>query len=79
MSSIQNWEADSPSTWWTHKIFISERITDRQEEIPLRRNMKSAWSTVCLWGLGPEVMAPVGAGTCGYGGDGDDGEDDGGC
>jgi hypothetical protein len=63
----------------SHQVFISKRITDRRGRNPLHRNRKFAWSRACRLGSDPGVMTPVGAGTCGYGGDGDDGEDDGGC
>jgi hypothetical protein len=54
-------------------------ITGRRELNPLHRNKKFAWSTAGLSGLDPEEAALVGAETCGYGDDGDDDVDDGGC
>jgi hypothetical protein len=74
MSSIQNLV-----TRRTQISFFSIWIIDLREKNPLHRNRKSAWSRDDRLDSDLEETTPVGAETCGYGGDGGDGEDDGGC
>jgi hypothetical protein len=62
-----------------HRQVFSIWIIDRREKNLLHRNRKSAWSTAGRLDSNLEEMTPVDAETCGYGGDGGDGEDDGGC